>query len=128
MWVVPEDLVAAFSATRDATDIFSSTLHQVVMNDFIREGHFARHLRRMRMLYGERREALVKGILVQMGDRLAVVGSEAGMHLVALLPPGSDDVAVSRKVAQLGISAMPLSSCYLEMPSKSRPDSRLRRR
>ena len=86
--VVPEDLVDAFSAAREATDQFSSTLYQAVMTDFIREGHFARHIRRMRMLYLERRTALVEAIQNQMGDKLEVIGAEAGMHLVALLPPG----------------------------------------
>src|SRR5262249_15584348 len=49
--VVPTDLVPAFAAARDAADVFSSTLYQAVATDFIREGHFARHIRRMRMLY-----------------------------------------------------------------------------
>jgi GntR family transcriptional regulator / MocR family aminotransferase len=53
--VVPRSLVQAFSTVRDAADIFSSTLYQAVLTDFIREGHFARHLRRMRTLYMERR-------------------------------------------------------------------------
>ena len=117
--VVPKDLVPAFSAARDAADIFSSTLYQALLTDFIREGHFARHIRRMRMLYMERRKALVKAIQIQMGDMLEVIGAEAGMHLVALLPPGTNDAAVSRKAAQRGISAMPLSSCYMKPPTKS---------
>ncbi len=116
--VIPKDLVPAFSAARDAADIFSSTLYQAVLTDFIREGHFARHIRRMRMLYMDRRRALVKAIRVQMGDMLEVIGEEAGMHLVALLPPGTDDVAVSRKASQRGISAMPLSVCYLKPPTR----------
>ena len=116
--VVPKDLVPAFSAARDAADIFSSTLYQAVMTDFIREGHFARHIRRMRMLYMGRRRALVKAIRAQMGDVLEVIGAEAGMHLVALLPPDTDDVAVSRKAAQKGISAMPLSVCYSKAPTR----------
>ncbi len=115
--VVPKDVVAAFSAARDAADIFSSTLYQAVLTDFIREGHFARHIRRMRMLYMERRRALVNAIQSQMGDMFEVIGAEAGMHLVALLPPGTDDVAVSRKAAEKGISAIPLSTCYLEPPT-----------
>jgi GntR family transcriptional regulator/MocR family aminotransferase len=114
--VVPKDLLPAFSAARDAADIFSSTLYQAVLTDFIREGHFARHVRRMRMLYMERRRALVRAIRIEMGDMLEVIGAEAGMHLVALLPPGTDDVAVSRKAAQRGISAIPLSSCYVKPP------------
>ena len=114
--VVPKDLVPAFSAARDAADIFSSTLYQAVLTDFIREGHFARHIRRMRVLYMERRRALVKAIQIQMVDMTEVIGAEAGMHLVALLPPGVSDVAISRGAAEMGISAMPLSSCYTKPP------------
>jgi GntR family transcriptional regulator / MocR family aminotransferase len=114
--VVPNDLVEAFSAARDAMDQFSSTLYQAVVADFIREGHFARHIRRMRMLYLERRTALVEAIQNQLKNRLEVIGAEAGMHLAALLPPGLSDVAISKKAAEIGISAMPLSSCYLKTP------------
>jgi GntR family transcriptional regulator/MocR family aminotransferase len=116
--VVPKDLVPAFSAARDAADVFSSTLYQAVLTDFIREGHFARHIRRMRMLYMDRRTALVNAIQIQMGGMLNVIGAEAGMHLVALLPRGTNDVVVSRKAAQRGISAMPLSVCYSRPPSR----------
>jgi len=116
--VVPKDLVRAFSAARDAADIFSSTLYQAVLTDFIREGHFARHIRRMRMLYLNRRRALVNAIQVQMGHMVEVIGAEAGMHLVALLPRGINDVEVSRKAAQMGISAIPLSSCYVTPPTR----------
>jgi GntR family transcriptional regulator/MocR family aminotransferase len=117
--VVPHDLVPAFAAVRDATDIFSSALYQAVMTDFIREGHFARHLRRMRMLYMERREALVVAIRAEMGDLLEVVGTAAGMHLVALLPPRANDVAVAMEAARRGVSVIPLSSCYIRAPSRS---------
>jgi GntR family transcriptional regulator/MocR family aminotransferase len=112
--VVPKDLVPAFSAARDAADIFSSTLYQAVVTDFIREGHFARHIRRMRMLYMERRAALVKATDDQMEDKLEVIATEAGMHLVALVPRGISDVAISTVAARMGICAMPLSSCYMK--------------
>ena len=116
--VVPKDMVPAFAAARDATDTFSSTLYQAVMTDFIREGHFARHIRRMRTLYMERRTALVEAIRRQMGGALEVIGAEAGMQLTALLPPGIDDVAVAKKAAQKGVSARPLSSCCLNPPER----------
>jgi GntR family transcriptional regulator / MocR family aminotransferase len=116
--VVPEDLVDAFCIARDATDQFSASLYQAVMTDFIREGHFARHIRKMRMLYMARRTALVEAIQDQMSDLLEVIGAEAGMHLVALLPRGVSDVAVAKKAAAIGISAMPLSSCYLKSPAR----------
>ena len=116
--IIPRDLIPAFSAVRDAADIFSSTFYQAVLTDFIREGHFGRHIRRMRMLYMERRRTLVDAIRNQMGDTLEVIGAEAGMHLVALLPQGIEDVSVSKHAAKIGVSAMPLSSCYLKPPSR----------
>ncbi len=116
--VVPHDLVAAFAAARDAADVFSSTLYQLVLTDFIREGHFARHLRRMRMLYAERRKALVEEIGSQIGHRFEVLGSEAGMHLTVLLPSGIDDVVLSKKAAQMGVCATPLSTCCLRPPQR----------
>jgi GntR family transcriptional regulator / MocR family aminotransferase len=73
----------------------------------------------MRMLYLERRTALVEAIQNQMRSKLEVIGAEAGMHLAALLPRGVSDVALSRKAAEMGISAMPLSSCYLKPPIKA---------
>jgi GntR family transcriptional regulator/MocR family aminotransferase len=117
--VVPKDLVSAFAAARDAIDTCSSTLHQQVMHDFIREGHFARHIRRTRMLYATRRAALLDAIHTYLPGRLEVIGAEAGMQLVALLPPGVDDVALSRKAATVGVSVRPLSPCYLSPPGRS---------
>lgn len=70
------------------------------------------------MLYMDRRRALVNAIQTQMGDMLEVIGAEAGMHLVALLPPGTNDLAVCRKAAQRGVSVMPLSTCYLNLPTR----------
>lgn len=116
--VVPHDAMPAFESVRNAMDTFSSTLYQLVMNDFIREGHFARHIRRMRSIYMERRAALLEAIDMHLADRLDVIGAEAGMQLVALLPPGTDDVAISRAAAKVGVSVRPLSMCYAEPPER----------
>jgi GntR family transcriptional regulator/MocR family aminotransferase len=116
--VIPEDLVPIFSAVREAADIFSSTLYQVVLTDFICEGHFARYIRRLRMLYMERRKTLVTAIRREMGESLEVIGAEAGMHLVGLLPPGINDMKISEEAAQNGISTMPLSTCCLIPPTR----------
>jgi GntR family transcriptional regulator/MocR family aminotransferase len=116
--VVPKDLVAAFSAARDAADVFSATLYQAVLTDFIREGHFARHIRRMRILYMERRRTLTEEIGSQMAGGLEVIGDEAGMHLAAVLPRGSDDVAISKRAGASGVSATPLSTCYMKSQAR----------
>ena len=49
-----------------------------------------------------------------MPERLEIVAADTGMHLAALLPPGSDDLAVSSAAARKGVSVRPLSLCYLE--------------
>ncbi|GAB3784447.1 MocR-like pyridoxine biosynthesis transcription factor PdxR [Dyella agri] len=110
--VVPKDLLPAFRAARDALDTCSPMLPQRALHDFIREGHFARHIRRMRVLYAARRAALQAAIRRHLPDTLQVVGAEAGMQLTALLPPDVDDVALSRRAAQVGVSVRPLSPCY----------------
>ncbi|MEW9573040.1 PLP-dependent aminotransferase family protein [Rhodanobacter sp. Si-c] len=110
--VVPKDLLPAFRAARDALDTCSPMLSQRVLHDFIREGHFARHIRRMRMLYAARRAALQAAIHRHMPDVLQIVGAEAGMQLTALLPEGTDDVMLSQRAAQAGVSVRPLSPCY----------------
>jgi len=110
--VVPKDLLPAFRAARDALDTCSPMLPQRALHDFIREGHFARHIRRMRVLYAARRAALRAAIHRHLPGALQVVGAEAGMQLTALLPPEVDDVALSRRAAQAGVSVRPLSPCY----------------
>ena len=70
------------------------------------------------MLYMERRKALVNAMSRELGNTLEVVGSEAGMHLVGLLPPGIKDESVSNEAARNGVSAMPLSKCCLRTPSR----------
>jgi GntR family transcriptional regulator/MocR family aminotransferase len=67
----------------------------------------------------ERRSALVDAIQTEMGGMLEVAGAEAGLHLVALLPRGSDDVAVSKHAAERGVSVIPLSSCHARAPARS---------
>ena len=94
-----------------------ATLLQAVLADFILEGHFARHIRRMRALYRDRRAALVEAIQKELGAALRPLGDDAGMHLVAALSKG-DDRAPSIRAARTGLWAMPLSSCYLERPSQ----------
>src|SRR5882724_595462 len=60
--VIPPDLVERFLVVRLTTDISPPTFLQTVLADFIREGHFSRHIRRMRLLYRDRRSALLDSL------------------------------------------------------------------
>jgi GntR family transcriptional regulator/MocR family aminotransferase len=72
----------------------------------------------MRTLYSQRRKALIEAIRRHLGGVLEVIGDDAGTRLVALLPPGVDDVSVGKAAAANGISARPLSTCYLRRPAR----------
>jgi GntR family transcriptional regulator/MocR family aminotransferase len=116
--VIPGDLVPAFVAVREAMDVFPPRLPQAMLADFIAEGHFARHIRRVRALYRERRAALAEALARELGPQVDVIGEAAGMHLVAAFKKGATDRDVALRAAERGLWTMPLSSCYLGRPSR----------
>jgi len=111
--VVPRSLWESFLDARDALDVCSPTLYQLVLAEFLHEGHFARHLRRMRGVYLRRREAMLEGLARHCLDGLSVVNADAGLHIATLLNRGSSDVAMVRRLATAGLKANPLSQCYI---------------
>lgn len=117
--VIPRDLVRSFIDIRGAADtLATSMLHQMAMTDFIREGHFSRYITRMRAVYMERRSSLVAAIRAHVGGALEVVGDDAGMHLVALLPPGTSDVQIATRFTGSSATVYPLSECYVRPPKR----------
>lgn len=116
--VIPSDLVDRFTAVRRAMDLFPAHLYQAILTDFISEGHFARHIRKTRLLYSERRNALVEAIGTEFGSLLEIGGGEAGMHLVVTLPHGMFDREISVRAAGQKLWLWPLSPCYLGKASR----------
>ena len=113
--VIPQDLVERFAAVRYAMDIFPPYLYQEVITDFIQAGHFSRHIRRMRLLYSQRRKTLVDLLRTQLGSILEIHGSEAGMHLAATFRAGfdRDDVTLAERAAVQKLWLWPLSKSYV---------------
>jgi len=111
--VIPRDLVDKFAAIRHAMDLGTPHLYQAVVANFIEEGHYARHIRRMRLLYGERREALLESIRKEFGGKLEVLGAETGMYLAVKLPKGFRDVEIAYTAAKEKLWAAPLSPAYM---------------
>ena len=111
--VIPADLVDAFLAVRRAMDLGSPSFYQKVLVDFIGEGHFGRHIRRMRVLYHVRRGVLVASVGKELGSMVEVVGSEAGMHLTVNLQNGASDVRIAERALSHNLQIWPLSLHYL---------------
>jgi GntR family transcriptional regulator/MocR family aminotransferase len=112
--VIPRDLVGRFAAVRYAMDIGPPHFFQAVLTDFMNEGHYARHIRRMRQLYAQRRIALVDELQRELGSALEILGSEAGMHLAVILPKGFRDQELAARAAREKLWLAPLSPSYLD--------------
>ena len=89
-------------------------LDQMTVADFMVEGHFARHIRRMRQLYADRRRALAAALESRLGDRLRVELQAGGMHLMAWLQTGCDDDALAKLAWDQGLAPFPLSRGVIE--------------
>jgi GntR family transcriptional regulator / MocR family aminotransferase len=114
--VVPPDLIDRFHVMRRVMDLGMPTLSQEVLADFIDQGHYARHIRRMRVHYGENRRVLAESLVKTFGSKLQLIGDEAGMHLTVRLANGYNDEEISQRAVREGLSLWPLSRLYVKNP------------
>ncbi|HEX6370908.1 MAG TPA: PLP-dependent aminotransferase family protein [Longimicrobium sp.] len=111
--VVPQPLAEAFVRARLVTDQHPPTLDQLTLADFIRGGHFARHLRRMRRAHESRQNVLIEEVRRELGGLLTLQPSNAGLHMVGYLPADLPDREVERQALLRGVEISPLSPHYL---------------
>jgi GntR family transcriptional regulator/MocR family aminotransferase len=116
--VVPADLVDIFTTARALTDLHSPLVDQSVLAAFISEGHFGRHIRRMRTLYESRQKFLLGEAEKRLNGLVEISRSDAGMHLIGWLP-GFNDRAISEELAGHGIRAAPISNYCVEKQKRS---------
>ena len=81
------------------------------------EGHFSRHLKKMRQLYGRRRRLLAAALRQVFGDGAEIGLAQGGMHLIVRLPEYGDDAAQARRAQAAGLNAQP---CRRAMQGKRR--------
>lgn len=118
--VIPSDLVEAFVRARAALSWCNPIIDQAVLADFISEGHFMRHIRRMRAIYAERQAALINALDREAGDLLEVARTDAGIHVRGLLPDWIDDRAVAAEASARDVVAHPLTVFYMGEPGLAR--------
>jgi GntR family transcriptional regulator/MocR family aminotransferase len=110
--VVPRALLKTFVSVRYLIDRQPATLQQAVVSEFMKEGHFAAHIRRMRQLYRDQRDALAETLMRRAAAWLDVALPDQGMHLVAYLADGSSDVAIEAAAQRAGIVVRAISRFY----------------
>lgn len=108
--VVPERLVEAFRIARSFMDRHAPTLDQAVLTEFIHEGHFGRHVRKMRQVYSDRSQLLTEEANRHLSGLLDVEHAQSGMCTVAWIKTRVTEMALTRRAEQLGLEVVPLSS------------------
>ena len=111
--VLPPPLVPIFSRAKWLSDRQVPALEQYVLADFITEGHLERHIRRMRSHYDQRRQVLVQALKQAFGDRITILGENAGLHLMVRFETDLSDEALVEKAAQVGVGLISAKPQYL---------------
>ena len=115
--VLPEPLVEPFTRLHAQLYHPGNLVTQMALAEFIGGGHYTKHIRKMRVVYGNRRQWLRKLILRHLGPQfLAESDSYAGLHLNLHLPAHLDDVAIAAALQKKGVLTKPLSRYYRNEP------------
>jgi GntR family transcriptional regulator/MocR family aminotransferase len=111
--VVPSGLIDRFAVASHLLQFGQPELPQRVASAFMLEGHFARHLRRMRTLYARRRAALTAALIDAFGDAVAITLQGGGMHLLGRFASGVPDTELAARAVRAGLAPTPLSQlCF----------------
>ena len=110
--VVPRALADSFGRAISVTGQFAPLLLQSTLADFMEEGYFATHLKRMRRLYARRRAMLIDLCEQHLAPWLTLAANDTGMQLLAKLPPGWDDHDVATAALHCGVDVQPISVQY----------------
>jgi len=112
--VVPLSLAESFGTVAACLSPAPAAVIQRAVAEFLAEGHFLRHLRRMKRVYSARREALVAA-LSETAPRDCKVRT-SGLAVLLELPPGTDDLDLAQRAVMRGLSPVPLSPWRLSTP------------
>ena len=107
--VVPERLGEAFRIARSFIDRHAPTLDQAVLTEFINEGHFGHHVRKMRQVYSDRSQLLAEEANRRLSGLLDVRHAQAGMCTVAWIKIPVTEMVLTQRAEQLGLEVVPIS-------------------
>lgn len=112
--ILPPNLVSLFASAKWLCDRQIPLLDQQILTDFIEEGHFERHIRRMRSHYNYCRQALVQALNNYFGEKATILGEKAGIHLMVKLHINLSDDAIIQRAKEVGIELVPAEPHYLK--------------
>lgn len=118
--IVPRSLVKVANNMAQS-ELSVATVQQPALAEFINEGHFMSHVRKMRKTYQKRELFLIQFLQKQLGDLITISGTGGGLNFILNLPSHINDVELSEKLAKSGIVAYPLYDYYLYQNRRQKP-------
>ena len=112
--VMPQETVARFSELGEILETGLPLLPQKILAQFLSEGHFYRHIKKMRLLYQQRRRMMLEAIETSFPGLFEFELTDGGMHIVAYLHRGIEDTALAALWTQHDLYVRPLSSWYTQ--------------
>jgi GntR family transcriptional regulator/MocR family aminotransferase len=112
--IAPEELMPALEQIHRNMAQLVPPLIQLAAADFIENGYYRAHVRRMRALYAKRLDAFAEGVHRFSGGRLRALVPDGGMQTVVVSNDGPSDAALAKQLARLGIDSQPLSGLHLD--------------
>lgn len=107
--IVPDALIEPFVAARTVVGRYSPILEQVMVANFMADGQFSSHIRKMRRLYARRQAQLLALVARHLDGFLTAEPAASGMEIIATLAPGYNGLELARRAAQQGLEIMPLT-------------------
>lgn len=112
--VMPKETIARFSELGEILETGMSLLPQKILAQFLSEGHFYRHIKKMRTLYQQRRRMMLDALQACFPDVFDFELTDGGMHIVAFLPRGTQDAALAEIWQRHQLRVLPLSGWYMQ--------------
>ena len=112
--VVPESQVTHMDTICATFQSGCPWLTQATVTDFMLEGHFSRHIKKMRVLYSYRRNLLVEALTSAFGNQLSIELQAGGMHLLVRLAGEYDDKRLAKHLNDNGLAVHALSNWRIE--------------
>ncbi len=120
--VLPASMVAVY---REKAGFYASTVSRIDQNilyQFITQGHYERHLNRMRAVYKAKHDALLAGLKV-LEDRFEIRGEYAGLHVLLTHRGNAGEADLVRTAGQAGVKVYGMSASYIKPPDKAEPST-----
>jgi GntR family transcriptional regulator / MocR family aminotransferase len=116
--VAPPSIVNALMAAKWLTDLHSATLEQQTLAEFITNGMYERHLRRLRQRHKQRRKALLDSVHKHLGNRVEITGADSGAHVVLWPRKQKPEAAVMKQAEKQGVGIYGIAHCFLNDPRR----------